>query len=79
MRDGHLAAHTVHHEGLRIFDGARPSGRVAGVSDRAGAFELGQFLLAEHLRYQAHVFVKQKGGARPVARHNSSALLAAML
>ena len=77
--DGHLPAHTVHHKGLRVFDRARPSGRVTCMPDRARPFELGQFFLPEHLRDKAHVFVHQKCGARPVTGHNSRALLAAML
>ena len=79
VRDRHLATHTVDHKGLRILDRARAGRRIAGVPDRAGPFESGQFFLAKYLRDKSHVFVGQKGRARPVARDDPGAFLSAML
>src|SRR5205085_11616892 len=75
----HLAADTIDHERLRILDRARAGGGIAGVTDRAAAFQLFQLGLAENLRNKSHVFVIQKRRARAVAGHNSGAFLAAVL
>src|SRR5438552_1046324 len=79
VRDGHLPAHAIDHEGLRVFDRARAGRRITRVPDRTGSFELLQFGLAEDLRDKPHVFVDEKGCTRAVARHDPGAFLAAML
>jgi hypothetical protein len=40
---------------------------------------MSQLILPENLRDQAHVFVHEKCGLRPVARHDAGALLSSML
>ena len=40
MRDGHLAADTIDHERLRIFERARSGGGITGVTDGAGSLKL---------------------------------------
>ena len=79
MRDRDLAADAIDHERLRVFDRARAGGRITSVPDRARAFELRQFVLAENLRNQAHVLVQTERRARAVAGHDAGAFLAAML
>src|SRR5437660_3138488 len=46
--DSDLAPVAIDHERLRIFQRARSRGRVAGVSDSAGAFQSFQLLLPEY-------------------------------
>ena len=69
----------IDHERLRIFDRARAGRGIAGVPDRAGAFQPLQFRLTEDLRDQAHVVVKLETRAGSVARDDAGALLPAML
>ena len=57
VRDRHLAADAIDHERLRVLDRAGAGGGIAGVADRAAAFESRQFGLTEHLRNKSHVFV----------------------
>ena len=61
VRDRDLAAEAIDHERLRVFQRARAGGGIAGVPDRARAFEPFQFVLAENLRDQSHVAMQQKG------------------
>src|SRR5438477_2418514 len=79
MRDRHLAADAIDHERWRVLDRAGAGGGIAGMSDRAAAFQSLQLGLTEHLRNKPHVFVDRKGRAGSVARHNSGAFLATML
>ena len=55
--DRHLAADAIDHERLRVFDRAGAGGGIAGVPDRAAAFQLLELGLPEHLRDKPHVFV----------------------
>ena len=55
VRDRDLAAETIDHERLRIFQRARAGGGIARVPDRARALQPLQFFRAENLRDQAHV------------------------
>ena len=79
VRDRHLAAHAVDHEGLRVFDRAGAGGGITRVPDRACPFQFGQFFLTKYLRHKTHVLVLEKCRAGPVAGDDSRALLAAML
>ena len=79
MRNRHLAAETIDHERLRVFQCARAGGRIARVPERARAFQFFQLIRAENLRDQAHVAMKLEGRTGPVARHDAGALLPAML
>ncbi len=79
VRNCHLAANAVDHEGLRVFNRAGSGGRITRVPDGACPFQSGQFVLSKYLRHKAHVFVLEKSRAGPVARDDSRALLAAML
>src|SRR5438105_5519639 len=75
----HLAADAIDHERLRVLDRAGAGGRIAGVADRAAAFESLQFGLTKNLRDKPHVFVNEKRRAGAVAGNNAGAFLAAML
>ncbi len=79
VRHRDLAAKTIDHERLRVFQRARAGGGITRMADRARAFQSLQLLRAEHLRDQAHVAMKLKGGAGPFARHDPGAFLPAML
>jgi hypothetical protein len=79
VRDRHLAADAIDHERLRVLYRAGPGRGIAGVPDRAAAFQLFELGLAEYLRDKPHVFVIEKGRAGTVAGHNSGALLPAVL
>ena len=79
MRDRHLAADAIDHERLRVLDRAGAGGGIAGVADRAAAFQSRQLGLTEHLRNKPHVFVNEKRRAGSVAGNNAGAFLAAML
>ena len=79
VRDRDLAAETIDHERLRVFQGARAGRRIAGMPERARPFQSLQFLRAENLRDQAHVAMQLKGRSRAVARHDAGAFLPAML
>src|SRR5262249_44840004 len=79
VRNCHLAAKAVDHEGLRVFDRAGPGGRITRMPDSTCPFQSGQLILPKNLRHKTHVLVLEKTRAGPVARDDSSALLAAML
>src|SRR4026207_2239455 len=79
VRNCHLAAHTIDYEGLRVFDRAGSSGRIARVPDGACPFQSGQFVVSKYLRHKTHILMLEKSRAGPVARDDSRALLAAML
>jgi hypothetical protein len=79
VRNRHLAANAVDHEGLRVFDRAGSGGGITRVPDGACPFQSGQLILAKYLRHKAHVLVLEKSRAGPVAGDDSRTLLAAML
>ena len=79
VRDRHLAADTIDHERLRIFQRARAGGGIAGVPDRARSFEFRQFFLPENLRDEPHPVVLEKCLAGAVARDDAGTFLPAML
>ena len=79
VRNCHLAANAVDHEGLRVFDRAGSGGGITRVSDGTGPFQSGQFILPKYLRHKTHILVLEKSRAGPVARDDSRTLLTAML
>ena len=60
VRNCHLAANAVDHEGLRVFDRAGSGGGVARVPDGACPFQSGQFILPKYLRHKTHVLVMEE-------------------
>ena len=79
VRDRHLPAHAVDHEGLRILGRAGAGRGIARMPDRPGPFQFFEVVRAKNLGDQAHVLMHVKRRPRAVAGDNAGALLAAVL
>ena len=79
VRDRHLPAHAIDHEGLRILGRAGAGRGIAGMPDRPGPFQFFEIVRAKNLGDQAHVLVQNERRTWTVTRDNAGALLAAML
>src|SRR5207302_10291904 len=79
VRDCHLPAHAIDHEGLRILQRARSGGGITGMPDRARPFQFLQLFLSENLGNQPHALMLEEGLTRAVARDDARTLLSTML
>jgi hypothetical protein len=80
MSDRQLAAGTIDHQRLRIFQRARSARRIPDVTDRSRSDpQLLQVLFLEHLGNQTHAPVNIKRLVRSCRGDDSGAFLAPML